>query len=191
MECSVTQDFEVACLGLICKVCEVCTFVSTEMHTSCFSRQYVIYGVRTRPWICTFTRGIWQVLSMVFSLSNRLTNPIMFEIIFKGLSFFYVMAQISCGYYNVATQNSIVNTCTVCILLKSMQNINNSSWKIDNFVAFGRPQSSTVIIQLITELDVFNNFIPEQQYQNSIERKFFWLKIANHNAHILKIYNPQ
>ena len=67
--------------------------------------------------------------------------------------------------------------------------------KLDNVVPFGRPQSGTVIIQLMTELDVSNNQIPEQQYQNRIESKampyFFRLKIACHNAHILEIYNLQ
>ena len=29
--------------------------------------------------------------------------------------------------------------------------------KLDNFASFGRPQSGTVIIQLMTELDVSNN----------------------------------
>ena len=29
--------------------------------------------------------------------------------------------------------------------------------KLDNFVQFGRPQSGTVIIKLMTELDVSNN----------------------------------
>ena len=29
--------------------------------------------------------------------------------------------------------------------------------KLDNFVPFGRPQSGTDNIQLMTELDVFNN----------------------------------
>ena len=29
------------------------------------------------------TRGIWKVLSMVLYLSNRFTNPIMFDIILK------------------------------------------------------------------------------------------------------------
>ena len=29
--------------------------------------------------------------------------------------------------------------------------------KLDNFAPFGRPQSDTVIIQLMTELDVSNN----------------------------------
>ena len=30
------------------------------------------------------TRGIWKVLSMVFYLSNRFTNPITFDIILKN-----------------------------------------------------------------------------------------------------------
>ena len=29
--------------------------------------------------------------------------------------------------------------------------------KLDNFLSFGRPQSGTVIIQMLTELDVSNN----------------------------------
>ena len=69
--------------------------------------------------------------------------------------------------------------------------------KLDNVVPFGRPQSGTVIIQLMTEFDVSNNLIPEQQYLNHLESKavryFFRLKIACtcHDAHILKIYNQQ
>ena len=67
--------------------------------------------------------------------------------------------------------------------------------KLATFVPFGRPQSGTVIIQLMTELDVSNNYILEQQYQNGLESKamrlFLRLKIAWHNAHILKIYNRQ
>ena len=43
--------------------------------------------------------------------------------------------------------------------------------KLDNFVSFGRQQSGTVIIQLMTELDVSNNKIPGQQYQNHLESK--------------------
>ena len=43
--------------------------------------------------------------------------------------------------------------------------------KLDNFVPFGRPQSGTVIIQLMTELDVSNTLIPEQQYINRLESK--------------------
>ena len=52
--------------------------------------------------------------------------------------------------------------------------------KLDNFVPFGRPQSGTVILQLVTELDVSDNLIPEQQYQNRLEsnaiRYFFSTK---------------
>ena len=43
--------------------------------------------------------------------------------------------------------------------------------KLDNFVPFGRPQYGTVIIELITELVVSNNKIPEQQYLNRLESK--------------------
>ena len=43
--------------------------------------------------------------------------------------------------------------------------------KLDNFVPFCRLQSGTVIIQLMTELDVSNNLIPEQQYLNRLESK--------------------
>ena len=43
--------------------------------------------------------------------------------------------------------------------------------KLDNFAPFVRPQSGTVIIQLMTELDVSNNLILEQQYLNRLESK--------------------
>ena len=43
--------------------------------------------------------------------------------------------------------------------------------KLDNFVPFGRPQSSTLITQLITKLDVSNKLIPEQKYQTHLESK--------------------
>ena len=43
--------------------------------------------------------------------------------------------------------------------------------KFDNFVPFGRPQSGIVIIQLMTELGVSNNYILEQQYHNCLESK--------------------
>ena len=42
-------------------------------------------------------------------------------------------------------------------LLKSVHNINNSSLELNNFVPFSRPQSGTVIIQLMTKLDISNN----------------------------------
>ena len=42
--------------------------------------------------------------------------------------------------------------------------------KLDKYVPFGRPQSGTVVIQLLTELDDSNNKIPEQQlYKNRLE----------------------
>ena len=41
-------------------------------------------------------------------------------------------------------------------LWKSAQNIKKKFIKLDNFVTFGRPQSGTMIIQLMTELDVSN-----------------------------------
>ena len=67
--------------------------------------------------------------------------------------------------------------------------------KLDNFVTFGRPQSGSVIILFMTELDVSNTYIPEHQYQTRLESKakrlFLRLKIACHIAHILKIYNRQ
>ena len=43
--------------------------------------------------------------------------------------------------------------------------------KLENFVPFGRPHSGTVIIQLMTGLDVSNNQIPEQQYQDGLDSK--------------------
>ena len=43
--------------------------------------------------------------------------------------------------------------------------------KLYNFVPFGRQQSGTVIIQLMTELDVSNDLITGQQYQTRLESK--------------------
>ena len=63
--------------------------------------------------------------------------------------------------------------------------------KLDNFVTFGRPQSGTMIIQLMTQLDFSNKQIPEQQYQNRLKSKtirlFLRLKLSCQNAHILNI----
>ena len=42
-------------------------------------------------------------------------------------------------------------------LLKSVQNIKKKFMKLDNFAPFGRPQSGTVIIQLMMELIVSYN----------------------------------
>ena len=49
--------------------------------------------------------------------------------------------------------------------------------KHDNFVPFGRPQSGTVIIQLMTELDVSNN-----RLESKAVCYFFRIKTACHNA---------
>ena len=65
--------------------------------------------------------------------------------------------------------------------------------KLDNFEPFSRPHSGSVIMQLMTKLDVSNKEILEQLYQNSLECKamglILRLKIRCHNAHTLKIYN--
>ena len=53
----------------------------------------------------------------------------------------------------------------------SVENILTIFMKLYNFVPFGRPHSGTVIIQLMAELDVSNNLMPEQQYQNRLESK--------------------
>ena len=53
--------------------------------------------------------------------------------------------------------------------------------KLDNFVPFVRPQSGKVIIQLMTELGVSNNYIPEQPYQNRLESKAMRLFFTTEN----------
>ena len=67
--------------------------------------------------------------------------------------------------------------------------------KVNDFIKFGRPQSGTMIIQLLTELNVSNQKIREQQYHNRLQSKtmrlFLRLKIACHNAHILRIFKRQ
>ena len=60
---------------------------------------------------------------------------------------------------------------------------------LDKFVPVGRPQSGTVIMQLMTELDVPYNYIPEPQYQNRLESKairYFFRKVSCHNAIIFE-----
>ena len=67
-------------------------------------------------------RGIWKVLSMVFYLSNRFTNPILFGIILKS----YLCWGTN---YNADTKNIIVrNTCIVCILESA-----KFQWEIQHF----------------------------------------------------------
>ena len=65
--------------------------------------------------------------------------------------------------------------------------------KLGNFVPFGRTQSGTIIIQLMTELDVSNllntgTAIPKPPRKQSNALRFL-PKIVCQNAHILKIYN--
>ena len=67
--------------------------------------------------------------------------------------------------------------------------------KLDNFVPFGRPQYGTVIIKLMTELNVSKKLntrtaIPKP-FRKQSNALFFRLKLACHNAHILNIYNRQ
>ena len=102
----------------------------------------------------------------------------------------------------VTSKNIIVNTCPECkrkisvenitfYLLKNVQNIIS---EIRHIVQFGRPQSGSVFIQLLNELDVSCNLIWKWHYQNRLESKAMRFsivtnKIACHIAHILKIYN--
>ena len=52
-----------------------------------------------------------------------------------------------------------MNTCTVCILENAKFQCRTLTivHEISYFCPFGRPQSGSVIIQLMTELDVSNN----------------------------------
>ena len=52
--------------------------------------------------------------------------------------------------------------------------------KLATFVPFGRHQSGTVIIQLMTKLDVSNNLILEQQYQNRLQSNALIFSTKNH-----------
>ena len=87
------------------------------------------------------TRGIWKVLSMVFYLSNRFTNLIMFGIILKSYLFSmlwhnfmrllwcrhekYYCEYMYCSY----TEKRKISVENITFyLLKSVQNINDSSW---------------------------------------------------------------
>ena len=78
--------------------------------------------------------------------------------------------------YCLYTGNRKISVETIFYLLKSVQNM-----KLNNFVPFGRPQSGTVILQLMTELDVSINLIPEQQYQNRLESKAIALIFSTKN----------
>ena len=64
--------------------------------------------------------------------------------------------------------------------------------KLDNFVPFGRPQSGTVIIKLITEFEVSNRQIPgtalPKPFKKQSNAPIFMSIITCNNADILKIY---
>ena len=67
--------------------------------------------------------------------------------------------------------------------------------ELNNFVPFCRPSYGQVIMQAMIEFVNSNSVIPEQQYHHRLEYKgkhsFLQLKLACHNACILKIYNRQ
>ena len=101
----------------------------------------LVYCVLLWHFIITFwSRGIWKVLSMVLYLSNRLTNPIMCGIILKSyLSSMlwhkfneYIIMQPQ-KYYCEYMYCLYTEKCQIAVenitynLLKSVQNINNSS----------------------------------------------------------------
>ena len=62
------------------------------------------------------TRGIWKVLSMVFYLSNRFTNAIMFGISLKSYLSSMLWHKFHEDIIMQTQKKNIVNTCTVCIL---------------------------------------------------------------------------
>ena len=80
-------------------------------------------------------------------------------------------------------------------LLKRVKNIININIsEIEHIVQFGRPQSGSVFMQLMNELDVSCNYIWKWHYQNRLESKAMRFsivtnKLACNIAHILKIYN--
>ena len=99
-----------------------------------------------------------------------------------------------------------MNTCTVSIPEKqNVKEIHNFLpfencagrkqyfIKLNNFLPFCMPSYGKVIMQAIIEFVNSNSVIPEQQPKNRKEytrkRLFLRLKIACHNACILKIYN--
>ena len=65
------------------------------------------------------TRGTWKVLSMVFYLSNRFTNPIMFGIILKSYLSSMLWHKFHEDIIMQTRKNIFLNTCTVCILEKA------------------------------------------------------------------------
>ena len=87
-----------------------------------------------------YTRGIWKVLSMAFYLSNRFSNPIMFGTIVKRylssmlwhhfhVNIIMQTQKYNCEYmYCLYTGKRKISEENIAFyLLKSVQNINNSS----------------------------------------------------------------
>ena len=85
--------------------------------------------------------------------------------------------------------------CMIIYLLKSVQDVKNIFIELNNFVPFCRPSYGKVRMQTMIKCVNSNSVIPEQQYNHHLEYKgkrlFLQLKLACHNACILKIYNRQ
>ena len=82
-------------VGLQCVCVCVCVcvlqFMDFYLLLSLRHKSYFLYSLKCQCNNLLFsnlglycTTGIWNVLSMVFYLSNRFTNPIMFDIILKN-----------------------------------------------------------------------------------------------------------
>ena len=97
----------------------------------------LLYHRMKNKFISNLTRGIWNVLSMVFYLSNQFANPIMFDISLKS----YLTSMLCHKFREDIMQTRMVSymycwytgKCIISVenitfyLLKSVQNINNSS----------------------------------------------------------------
>ena len=60
--------------------------------------------------------------------------------------------------------------------------------KLENIEPLGRPQSDTVIVQLMTVLGVSKTAMPKR-FGKQNNACIFMTKIACHNAHTLNIYH--
>ena len=80
-------------------------------------------------------------------------------------------------------------------LLKTVQDAYSFFIKLNCFVPVCRPSYCKFIMQGMIEFVNSNSVIPEQRYNYCLEYKgkclFLQLKLACHNACILKIYNRQ
>ena len=131
------------------------------------------------PWICRQTRICSQTryklryatwCSMVFYLSNRLTNTFMFGVILNR----YLSYMLLLKFHEDAKMQTRQVLLWIHILFVNWkkQNFNGKGnflffekcaqhlhylMKLDNFVPFGRPSSGKVIIQVMTEFVVSGN----------------------------------